>query len=85
MLARRKAKPPEHPRVVGPLSQRARRATSPHNEGAHMTEISTPTLTASTSEIRAWAKENGHQVGDRGRIAKDVKDAFAAATGRLAE
>ncbi|WP_435827191.1 Lsr2 family DNA-binding protein [Actinoplanes philippinensis] len=50
-----------------------------------MTEISTPTLTASTSEIRTWAKENGHPVGDRGRIAKDVKDAFTAATGRLAE
>lgn len=29
--------------------------------------------------IRTWARENGHEVADRGRIAQKVKDAFYAA------
>ncbi len=29
--------------------------------------------------IRAWARENGHQVSDRGRISKRVREAYAAA------
>ncbi len=32
-----------------------------------------------TAAIRAWARQNGHQVSDRGRIAKTVVDAFQAA------
>ena len=32
-----------------------------------------------TAKIRAWAKENGHQVSDRGRIHQSVKDAYYAA------
>lgn len=29
--------------------------------------------------IREWARANGHQVSDRGRISKTVKDAYNAA------
>ena len=32
-----------------------------------------------TAAIREWARENGHQVSDRGRIAKSVLDAHQAA------
>jgi hypothetical protein len=32
-----------------------------------------------TAKIRAWAKENGHEVSDRGRIHQTVKDAYYAA------
>jgi hypothetical protein len=32
-----------------------------------------------TAAIRAWARQNGHKVSDRGRIAKTVVDAFQAA------
>jgi hypothetical protein len=32
-----------------------------------------------TAAIRAWARQNGHQVSDRGRISKTVVDAFEAA------
>jgi hypothetical protein len=32
-----------------------------------------------TAAIRAWARQNGHQVSDRGRISKTVVDAFQAA------
>ena len=32
-----------------------------------------------TAAIRAWARQNGHEVSDRGRISKAVLDAFQAA------
>lgn len=35
--------------------------------------------TPETAKIRAWARGNGHQVSDRGRIHKSVKDAYYAA------
>jgi hypothetical protein len=34
---------------------------------------------ASAREIRDWARSNGHQVPDRGRIPSDVREAFEAA------
>jgi hypothetical protein len=30
------------------------------------------------AEVRAWAKANGHEVSDRGRIAQTVQDAYDA-------
>ncbi|MEU3855248.1 Lsr2 family protein [Streptomyces sp. NPDC029554] len=33
----------------------------------------------SAEEVRAWARENGHQVNDRGRVPKEIRDAFDAA------
>jgi hypothetical protein len=32
-----------------------------------------------TQAIREWARQNGHQVSDRGRVPKSVLDAFQAA------
>ncbi|MCJ8506089.1 Lsr2 family protein [Kocuria flava] len=32
-----------------------------------------------TAKIRAWAKANGYEVSDRGRIHQSVKDAYNAA------
>ena len=32
-----------------------------------------------TAKIRTWAKENGHQVSDRGRIHQSIKDAYYTA------
>ncbi len=34
---------------------------------------------ASASEIRAWARENGWDVPERGRVAAEVREAYAAA------
>ncbi|MDO9380108.1 MAG: Lsr2 family protein [Nocardioidaceae bacterium] len=31
------------------------------------------------SDVRVWARENGHDVPDRGRIPSEVKDAYEAA------
>lgn len=36
----------------------------------------------STSELRAWAKNNGFQVGDRGRLPAEVRSAWEAAQQR---
>lgn len=35
--------------------------------------------TASAKEIREWARSNGYDVPDRGRIPSDVREAYAAA------
>lgn len=33
------------------------------------------------SKIREWARANGHQVSDRGRISQKVREAYAKANG----
>ena len=33
-----------------------------------------------TSEVREWARSNGHQVSDRGRVAAELVEAYRAAT-----
>ncbi|MEU4568644.1 histone-like nucleoid-structuring protein Lsr2 [Micromonospora sp. NPDC023956] len=40
--------------------------------------------TATAADVRTWAKANGIEVGQRGRIASGVKDAFEKSTGRRA-
>jgi hypothetical protein len=37
-----------------------------------------PAKTLSTAEVRAWARANGHQVSDRGRIPAGVVAAYTA-------
>jgi hypothetical protein len=34
---------------------------------------------SSTSEIRAWALENGHEVSSRGRVSSEVREAYEKA------
>lgn len=34
---------------------------------------------ADSSDVRTWAKQNGYQVSERGRISAEVADAYAAA------
>jgi Lsr2 len=41
-----------------------------------------PTLAASsvdTATVRAWARDNGYAVNDRGRVAAEIVDAYRAA------
>ena len=35
---------------------------------------------ASAAEIRAWARENGWEVPERGRVSAEVREAYARAT-----
>lgn len=34
-----------------------------------------------TAQIRAWAKENGHEVNDRGRVPASIREAYEKAHG----
>jgi hypothetical protein len=38
-----------------------------------------PDVSPSAAEIKAWARSNGYEVADRGRVSKAIQDAYAAA------
>lgn len=38
-----------------------------------------PSSAKETAKIRTWARENGYDVSDRGRISADVREAYHAA------
>lgn len=40
---------------------------------------SRPAEASSTSDIRAWAQANGHEVSSRGRVSADIRDAYEKA------
>ena len=53
-------------RVIGGKAKPARKSAAKSSSG-------------DTKIIREWARENGFEVSDRGRIPSDVMDAYAAA------
>lgn len=57
----------------------ARLDVSKGPRAARQVRARTATDRANLAEIRSWARENGHQVSDRGRIAKPVVEAYQAA------
>ena len=68
---------------VGAARKSGGSATTGSRRGQKMTASSAPRPQSldreQTAAIRAWARQNGHQVSDRGRISKAVVDAFHAA------
>ena len=42
---------------------------------------SKPSNGSSTSDIRAWALDNGHEVSSRGRVSAEVREAYEKANG----
>lgn len=56
-----------HGRKVGAAPRRGRKSAAATTGGP------------SAREIRDWARSNGHDVPDRGRVSAEVRDAFAAA------
>jgi hypothetical protein len=52
-----------HARKIGGRRKRATKSTG----------------SASTSDIRAWALANGHEVSSRGRVSAEVRDAYEKA------
>jgi len=52
---------------VGRAPSRGRKAAATSGDGA------------SAKEIRDWARENGYDVPERGRVSADVRDAYANA------
>jgi hypothetical protein len=57
-----------HARKVGSASRRGRRSSAAAATGG-----------PSAKEIRDWARSNGYDVPDRGRVAAEVREAFDAA------
>ncbi len=59
-----------HGRRVGGRRRSGRRPSAPAP-----VEAGTP----SAADVRAWARENGWDVPERGRVSAEVRDAYAAA------
>ncbi len=57
-----------HARRTGGRRKSGRRPSAPAAEGG-----------TSAADIRAWARENGWEVPERGRVSAEVREAYAAA------
>lgn len=55
-------------------ADKARRVGGRRNTGTRNASSSNE-----SAKIRAWAKDNGYEVSERGRIAKGIRDAYNAA------
>ena len=63
-----------HARKVGGTARRGGRTASRIVRGA--------SSTLNTTEIRSWARENGYDIKDRGRVPADLVAKYQAATGK---
>ena len=63
-----------HARKIGGAARRGGRAAGRASRGAG------PSL--NTTEIRNWARENGYDIKDRGRVPADLVAKYQAATGK---
>jgi hypothetical protein len=63
-----------HARKVGGTTRRAGRAAGRGGRGAGSA--------LNTTEIRNWARENGYDIKDRGRVPADLVAKYQAATGK---
>jgi hypothetical protein len=66
--------------ALAPYIQAGRRIggrSTARRGAAALTRRAEPTL--DLGEVRAWARANGFQVSDRGRVSAEVKDAYEAA------
>ncbi len=59
--------------AVAPWLAHARKTGGRRKRGSKPTEVS------STSDIRAWAQANGHEVSSRGRVSADIREAYEKA------
>ena len=59
---------------------KARRATSGRSSSSGSRRASTFGTTTDANAVREWAKASGYKVGEKGRIAADVRAAYEAAT-----
>jgi hypothetical protein len=63
-----------HARKVGGATRRAGRAAGRAGRGSGSS--------LNTTEIRNWARENGYDIKDRGRVPADLVAKYQAATGK---
>lgn len=68
--------------ALAPYIEKARRVAGRQRPAGRRRSSSTGSASrtgADTSTVRAWARENGHDVSDRGRIPAEVFEAYDAA------
>ncbi|MEU6959390.1 histone-like nucleoid-structuring protein Lsr2 [Streptomyces chrestomyceticus] len=63
--------------AIGPFLKAGRRAG--RIKGAAGARKANPAAGGDTAKIRAWAKENGYSVNDRGRVPAEIREAYAKA------
>lgn len=63
--------------AMAPYLEAGHRVTEKNAKTARKATTKTPS--ADTKAIREWARTNGYDVSDRGRIPADVMDAYSAA------
>ena len=61
-----------------PFAEKARRVKARAGRTASGRSESR-TRSSDTADIRRWARENGYEISDRGRIHKDIREAYYAA------
>jgi hypothetical protein len=68
---------------LAPFIEVARRISAPSLRGRHAVRVGSGNSgrndKAWLANVRQWAKDNGFQVSDRGRIAQSIIDAYEAA------
>lgn len=64
--------------VMSPYIENGHRVTGARAKPARKAATRS-TSSGDTKAIREWARENGHDVSDRGRIPADIMEAYAAA------
>jgi hypothetical protein len=55
------------------------RRTGGRRKSGKRAQSSSPSDGATAADIRAWARENGWDVPERGRVSAEVREAYAAA------
>lgn len=65
--------------ALRPFTEAGRQITRSSRGGGRGTRSRASGSDPDTAKIRACAKENGHEVSDRGRIHQTVRDAYYAA------
>ncbi|MFJ4895742.1 Lsr2 family protein [Streptomyces sp. NPDC088788] len=65
-------------KALEPYVDKGRKTSRTHG-GRRAGSRQAATSSGDTAMIRSWAKENGYEVNDRGRIPADIKEAYAKA------
>lgn len=65
-----------------PYLAAARKLPNRRKKRGQKAAAAAPQETMNTEEIRAWAREAGHDVKDRGRVPSDLVAKYKAATGK---
>lgn len=64
--------------AVAPYVGHARRRGGRRRGGRRTSSVAAGAGGVSTADIRAWARESGWNVSERGRISAEVREAYAA-------